>query len=435
MLLYESAVILLMLAINAVFAAYEMALAAIPKARIEALLYKKKLGAKEALFMKERIEASLAVIQLGITVVGAVAAAVGGAGADDIFVPYFQSAFGLSDGTAEFLALSIIIVPLSAVTIIFGELVPKTFALGNKEKVCLALSPFMKLLSLLFHPAVWILEKTVKVISFRGIEKIKNTSETDDLHIHELKAAASIARTSRLISAREEKILHSVSELSRRAVSSILIPVDQISTIAVGMSLNEALIKAHLDMHTRFPVCGKEDDPQSIVGYVNFKDIVFALRAKPADPTIRGIVRPIKTLSAEANISSALEMLIQSNAHIAIARNASNRVVGLLTLEDLMEELVGDIHDEYDKLPTFIHAQMNGWIIGSGAPMDLVASTVGISMPSAQKDGREMTLSEWCELRKPGPIKPGDVIEHENLAVSVRKLRRNRLWEAFVVKK
>ena len=138
---FELTVIAVMLVLNAVFAAYEMALASTSKSRISVLLNEKRKGAVAAAFMKDRMEASLAVVQLGITLVGAVAAAVGGSGVDEAVAPYLQNVWGFSEFAAEFLSLMVLIIPLTIVTIIFAELVPKVLAIKNAERVVLALSP------------------------------------------------------------------------------------------------------------------------------------------------------------------------------------------------------------------------------------------------------------------------------------------------------
>src|SRR5512137_1497758 len=136
MFLYELAVILAMLVLNAVFAAYEMGLASISRARLAILLHDRRKGAADAVFMKDRMEASLAVVQVGITVVGAVAAATGGAGVQEKFSPYLQQ-WGLSGTLAHIVALAMLVVPLTFVTIVFAELVPKMIALHNNEWVVL----------------------------------------------------------------------------------------------------------------------------------------------------------------------------------------------------------------------------------------------------------------------------------------------------------
>ena len=128
---FEWIVIAVMVALNSVFAAYEIALASVSLARLQLLVRENRTGARAALWMKENMEASLAAVQLGITLVGATAAATGGAGAAEMIAPYFER-MGLSSGWAEFLAIATVVVPLSAVTILLGELFPKVFALRNK---------------------------------------------------------------------------------------------------------------------------------------------------------------------------------------------------------------------------------------------------------------------------------------------------------------
>lgn len=141
---FEVTVIILMLLLNAVFAAYEMALASISRSRVSVLVNEKKKGAQEAAFMKDRMGASLTVIQLGITMVGAFAAAIGGAGIEQSLAPYLESAFNLPPVAADLIAMVFFIIPLGLIIMVFAELSPKMFALNNKEFVILSLSPGMR---------------------------------------------------------------------------------------------------------------------------------------------------------------------------------------------------------------------------------------------------------------------------------------------------
>src|SRR5580698_4837102 len=131
----ELLIILVMITFNAVFAAYEMALASISRTKLTYLVETKKKGATEALFMKDRMEASLAAVQLGVTLVGSIAAAIGGAGATEALNPYFEKNLGLSKVMAESLSLAALVIPLSSFTIIFAELIPKIYAIKNSERV------------------------------------------------------------------------------------------------------------------------------------------------------------------------------------------------------------------------------------------------------------------------------------------------------------
>jgi putative hemolysin len=429
---YELAVIVLMLFFNAVFAAYEMGLASISRARLAVLHNEKKRGAADALFMKERMEASLAIVQLGVTVVGAVAAATGGAGVQDEFAPYLHRAFGVSEASAEVLAIVLLIIPLTFVTVVFAELVPKMIALKNNEAVVLKLSPFMKVLSWIAYPIVAVIEatlrKVVNLLTRSGQAGISSHKQW----VHELTAAVSLARTSKLLGEREEKIVLAAAHLSTRPVHDIFIPAQDISMIYVGSSLMDALVKAHLDMHTRFPVCSVENEPQSIQGYVNFKDIVAALKINPSDPTVRGITRPIQKVKEDTVLSALLEMMIQQKTHIVIVVSQGGTVVGMATLEDVIEELVGEIEDEFDRLPTHIHPCGAAWIMGGGVPMSAVALTVGLQWQTTGGAGRIPTLAEWCAQHAGPTLKGGEAIEADDLHVLPRKFRRKRVLEATV---
>lgn len=430
---FEWVVIGLMLVLNAVFAAYEMAIASIPRSRLTVLIAAKRKGAEEAAYMKDRIEASLAVVQVGITFVGAIAAATGGAEVADSMQPYLQERFVMGDFMAEVFSLMILVVPYSLVTIVFAELIPKMFALNNRELICLKLSPVMKVFSIGAYPVIMVLEKVVKFFLRAGdrsgyFEKVAG----DQPGLHELNAAATLARASRLIGAREEKIVLSAAQLSVRPVKEIMLPIGDVSMIPLKSTLSEALLRAHLDMHTRFPVCEREDDPQSIQGYLNFKDIMMALKLNALDPTVKGIIRPIKTVDGDTPIAQVLEKVIQEKLHIAMVGDKDQRIIGMVTLEDIIEELVGEIEDEFDRLPTYIHPFAGGWIVGGGVPMHVLSQTIG--MPETPKPLIEgpFRLADWCEHIYKKPLRGGEMLEGNGFYVTVRKLRRKKLSEASI---
>jgi putative hemolysin len=330
------------------------------------------------------------------------------------------------------LAIVLLIIPLTFVTVVFAELVPKMIALKNNEAVVLKLSPFMKVLSWIAYPVVAVIEATLrKVVDLLTVSGQGETSSRKQW-LHELRAAVSLARTSKLLGEREEKIVLAAAHLSTRPVHDIFIPAQEISMIYVGSSLMDALVKAHLDMHTRFPVCSLENDPQSIQGYVNFKDIVAALKINPSDPTVRGITRPIQKVKEDTVLSALLEMMIQQKTHIVIVVSQGGTVVGMATLEDVIEELVGEIEDEFDRLPTHIHPCGAAWIMGGGVPMSAVALTVGLQGQTTGGTGRIPTLAEWCAQHAGPTLKGGEAIEADDLHVLPRKFRRKRVLEATV---
>jgi putative hemolysin len=428
----ELLIIVLMLTVNAVFAAYEMALAAVSRARLEVLLKANRRGARSAVHMKDRLEASLAVIQLGITLAGAIAAATGGAGVDEWLSPRLAQTLGTSVATSEFLALLLFVIPLSAVTIIFAELVPKMIGINNKEAVALALSPAMSVVSSIFRPVIFVFETLVKQLVRVGQSGITGEgSQEDRTGLLELRAAASLARATRIIGPLEERIVVAAAQLSARAVAEAMVQARDIATIPADASMMDALEAAHIHMHTRYPVCKENGNPQSIAGYVTFKDIVTAMKTDPACSGIRGIIRPLSKLDAKTTLAKALTDMIRERIHIALVMDG-DRVLGLLTMEDIVEELVGDIHDEYDHLPSHIHPIGDGWLSGGGVLIESLKTTLGGPV-FPDTDGRLM-LADWADRARENSPRSGDTIRKDGVEVLVRKIRRNRVSEAVVRK-
>jgi putative hemolysin len=277
-----------------------------------------------------------------------------------------------------------------------------------------------------------VLETVVKKVASLGPSPF-GADQEKERGLHELRAAVTLARSSRLIGAHEERIVLAAAQLSLRPVSAAAIPASEIVSIHAGSNLNEALIKAHLDMHTRFPVCEKENDPQTIIGYVNFKDIVTALRISPSDPTIRGIVRPIARFEEKTPLSKVLEQVIHDRIHIALVASEDNTVKGLVTLEDIIEELVGEIEDEYDLLPSYLYPYGSGVISGGSTLMASIIQMLGKQPQPGPPKGRSATLNEWCVKRLGRLPQGGDLIEDEGLRILVRKTRRKGIAEALVV--
>ena len=424
-----------MVLFNGIFAAYEIALATVSPARLQSLARDRRRGATTALVMKRDMEGSLAAVQLGITLVGAIAAATGGAGAGEAIAPVLRDA-GLGPRLAAVTAIAVIVIPLTGLTIVLGELVPKLFGLRHKEWVCLTLSPIIRLLAFSVWPVVWTLETSATQLT-KLAERVWQprvhagmTAEASE--IQDLRAMASVARAARLIGAKEENIIVGAAKLSSRPVAEILLPVEDISMLDMNDTISNCLIAAHLDMHTRFPVTEKQGDPQSIIGYVNFKDIVVQTRLSPDELSLRGIVRAIPNLQEDLPISTALETLMRHHTHIALVRDASGSVAGMITLEDIVEELVGDIQDEYDLLPIHAVASGPGWVVGGGISLARLGELTGIDLATDPPPHGARNLNAWVLGHLGEPVGGGEVVQRNGVRVVVRKVRRQRVLEAHL---
>lgn len=425
-------IILLMLGFNALLAAYEMALASVSRTKLSILAQEKRLGADAALFMKDHMEGSLAVVQIGITLVGAIAAAFGGASADEAFAPILQNWLGVSKSIAELLAMAFVVVPLSFITIVFGELTPKTFAIKNKEMVVLKLSPLMRVMYSVLYPIVKIMETLVRFFTHKTFTKTPDTKEAQKAAMADLRTAAAIASSSRLFGKTEEKIVLSSARFCIRKIREIQVPLEQVYMLDADDSIADTFVKAHLDMHTRFPVRANPQNSQDIIGYLNFKDIFLSTKmAAGTTSTARSIVRPILRLEAETIISAALEKLMKNKQHICLVTEG-NTVTGILTLEDIFEEMVGEIEDEYDFFPAYIRPFGNAYIVSASAKMADIFERLNLPLPADMPSNT--TLEQWVQQKLDHAPTKNERIRANGLLLETRKFRRHKLMEAIVSK-
>ena len=226
----------------------------------------------------------------------------------------------------------------------------------------------------------------------------------------------------------------SAAQLSLRPIKDIIIPVADICMIPQNSTLADALIRAHLDMHTRFPVCEDIHNPQTIHGYINFKDIIAALKINPEDPTIKGIIRPLKKFLDSTPISKVLERMIQEKLHIGLVENDQKQIIGMITQEDIIEELVGEIEDEFDRLPNYIHPYGNQWLVGGAVSMSTLAKTIGLDWMLAAPNEGDFKLADWCQKQFKKPFNGGEVIVGNGFSNYDQKTEKEKVSEAFVAK-
>jgi len=195
--------------------------------------------------------------------------------------------------------------------------------------------------------------------------------------------------------------------------------------------LTDALVQAHLDLHTRFPVTEKPGDPQQIIGYVNFKELILLAKTHPHNPSLREITRPLISLIEELPVSDALRRMVNEHLHLALVRNRQGLIVGMVTQEDLFEQLVGDIEDEFDRLPRNITPSGKQWIIGGGATLGRLRHALNRPDLGNGKSG-DTSLNEWINPEEERKLRGGDLLQIDGVSVLVRKVRRGKITEAVL---
>ena len=425
-------IILSMLGVNSLFAGFELALASVSLGRLRGLAEQGRRGAGAALAMKARMEASLAVVQIGMTLATSIAAATGGAEAGEFITPWIEEAFGAPHQLAYVLAIALVVLPLSALMIVVGELVPKTLGIKHPEWVCLTLSPIMRVAAWVFYPPVLAFEAVTRGI-VRLVERRlpESMGRPYEIGLAELRAQTNALRTGRIIGAEQERIILGASDLSTTKVKDIAVAPGEIVMLNADAPLTDHFVIVHLEAYTRFPVTERPGDPQGIIGYVNLKELIFLAKMFPTNPSLRQITRRLIEVSPEAKVGDAFARMMREHAHLALVRDEAGAVGGIITLEDILEEVVGDIQDEFDRIPRHITAAGSQWVVGGGATLARLREATARADLGAPEPP-ETAFTDWARRHHPAPVRGGDSIVIGAARILIRKVRRQRILEALL---
>ena len=352
--------------------------------------------------LKHNIEQSLAVILICNTAAHTIGAAIAGAEFAELFGAGWLGLFTL--------AFTLLMVQ-------YTEILPKTLGVYYNCRIISVSAGSLVVMSVILAPLI----KLVHLIN-RPFEVKRSDSQPSAAS--EIAALASLARREQKISSQQEHILLATPKLSERLAHQVMLPVENISFISSEQTPAEALNTAPADFHTRYPVCDN-GDRNKVLGYINFKELVASFRMHPERTTLRDIVRPIAFVAPDDTAANLLERFALQHIHLAIVRDAQGRTRGLITMEDIIEELIGDLDDEFDPLPKTFYSPSEGfWVIGGGVLVSMLASETPLALP---KSG--LTLSDWfCRQLRRVP-KVGDVLKYRNAEFYVRKIRRGRVLE------
>lgn len=353
---------------------------------------------------KANIEQPIAVILILNTTAHTIGASVAGSEFDELFGDRWIWLFSLL---------------FTFVMLQFTEILPKTLGVHFNQTLAIWLARPLSLAIRVFTPIIHFLHLLNR--PFEG----KPSQQKRPATLEEIASLAAMARMSKDIDKHQERIIQGASRLSGTPVRQIMIPIEQSAMLSTSQTLNEAVVAAHIDAHTRFPVC-QDGDRNHVVGYVNFKEMIYFMSTNPSDPSLKGIIRPVHFVDPAIPASDLLKAFIDQREHIAIVRDNNGRCLGMVTLEDLIEELVGELHDEFDRLPRHVHPLSGGtWMFGGGVQMSEVRAKL-----SGRPGETAGTLAAWLERELGQPPKPGLRLQRDGVEFLVRRTRRNQVYEA-----
>jgi len=311
-------------------------------------------------------------------------------------------------------------VVFSLAMIQWTEILPKTLGVRYNKTIAMLTALPLKFLIAAFTPLINIIHFLNRPFEDRKRKTIEPGP------VEDITVLTHLAALKNIINKDQEMILSHTISLSDIKVKDVMVKSEEMKCFSTDMSLMDALIQAHIHHHTRFPL--RNTATGEIAGYVNFKDIVSALQTNPKDASLKGICRPILETRENEPMSALLGRLRRSYQHIAIVRDERGNVSGLVTLEDAIEAIMGDIEDEYDLLPQYVYQiAEKRYVAGGGITLENLTEKTGLSLPASEKP-----LNEWL-LELSGKIPTvEDKISYQNLKFILRKIRRSNIFEVII---
>lgn len=334
----DIALIALFILIGGTFAAAEMALVTLRESQIRQLAAKGKRG--RAI---ERLTSDpnrfLSAVQIGVTLSGFLSAAFGGATLASGLAPVFKD-WGMPASVADPLALVIITIVISYFSIVIGELSAKRLAMQRAEGFALALAPLVSGIASLARPVIWFLGVSTDAVVrvFGGDPKLSKDAVSDE----ELREMVSGSTT---LGQEERSIVDEVFAAGQLSLREVMVPRTEVEFLPSDMPIQLAYKEVRGAPHSRYPVT--EGSVDKVIGFCHVRDLMD-LDARERGGPLSGIVRPVLNLPETVKLLRALSAMRAAKAHMAIVRDEYGGTSGIVTLEDLVEELIGDITDEYD---------------------------------------------------------------------------------------
>jgi putative hemolysin len=425
----ELAIIALLILINGVFASTEIALVTVRRSRLQQLVDDGNRAAARVQRLKANPGRFLAVIQVGITFLGFLASAFAAISLTDGLRESLTDLGPLADA-AGVIALVIVTGVLTIFTIIFGELVPKQIGLAHAERVAMTTSRFIDALGTVFGPLVAFLTWTT-----RNISRLFGADVAADERIsaEELRLIIEQGGEQGILEAEEEQMLHAVIELGDQRVHEVMVPRIAMVTLPATATFEHAIDTIVQEGHSRIPVY--EESVDEIVGILYAKDLLPFLKGAAVElPALRSLLRTPVFVPESMTVDDLLHELQRRKVHLAIVLDEYGGTAGLVTIEDLLEEIVGEIQDEYDaEEPLVVRLSDNEARLDGRAHVDDLADLFETQLGLEDEDEYD-TVGGLIYHRIGGVPKPGDQVQVDGLTITVETTDGRRVGKVLVVR-
>lgn len=416
--LYIATVILLVLA-NGFFVASEFALVGVRRSRIEMLATHGNRSARRLLRLLNNLNAYISATQLGITMASLALGWIG----EPVFAHLLEAPLSgrVSQVTLHTISFTVAFTIITFLHIVLGELAPKTFALERAETVALAISWPMEVFYRLFYWPIRLLDwagtRTVRLFGLKPSTEHASVYTED-----ELRHLVDLSQKSGHLGADEQKLLHRVFSFSEAGVGEAMVPRTQIRALPVTASLDETRALFLSTGFSRLPVYRKQID--DVIGVVYRKDLDLG-QVQAEGFQLEKILRPAVFVSEAASAGEALKQMQSTRVHFAFVLNEYGGIEGILTLEDLLEEIVGEINDEFDEeAREQIVKEKGGYLLDGMLGVRAANQRLNLKLPD---DEGYTTIAGFLMSEAGRVLKPGDRVEYKGGVFQVERVEGLRI--------
>ena len=393
-MILEIIVLVVLVALSGLFSGAEIALFSLSQIKVRKLVKERRSGAKTLKKLKENPHRMLVTILIGNNVVNIGAAAL----ATILFTEMFgSSGVGIATGIMTFLIL------------VFGEITPKTYFHQNSETMSLIVARPLYILTYILYPVIIVVELLSRgILRMGGVRRYK-----DEITEDELMAALSLSTEAGVIERDEEEMMQNVIDFADSTVREAYRPLKRVVMISRGKSIMDVITTMLQTKYSRIPVYDRK--LKKIIGVVNLRGILPYIKKKEFDAPVDDVIEPVITVKIDDMLDDVFDAMKMNSTHIAVVTDAKRNIKGIVTMEDLLEEIVGEIYDESDRKRLRVHYIDNKTAIVRGDILvkDL-QSRMGIPLKS-----KFVTISDLVSARFESRPKKGRQIKLKNFTLTV----------------
>jgi putative hemolysin len=409
-------IVLLLILIEGLFVAAEIALVSLREGQVRALAESSRRGAAVARLVADP-NRFLAAVQIGVTTTALLSSAFGAVTLSDE-AKHFLVSHGWSDGLAAATGVVGVTLVITFVTLVVGELAPKRLALQRTEGAAKLFAPPLNRLATTFRPVIWLLSR-----STNGLVRILGgdpDAGREPISQEELRGLVAAHES---LSSDERRLIDDVFAAGERSIGEIMVPRTDVVFLDASLTVSKAAKMASESPHERYPVVGRTYD--DVLGFVHIRDLILGDARTTRDRTVGSLAREVKAMPGTNRVLAALSEMRREGHHLAIVVDEYGGTDGIVTLEDLVEEVIGDIREEGGLPDQHEPRRFSGGIVELDGKenLDEVAEVAGLELP----EGPYSTLGGWVMAELGRLPQLHDRVTHEGYLVDVVEIDGRRV--------